>query len=187
MAKSKTNIITKGYHGKVGDQFVLKNHGSNSVIAAKPDRANVVLSQAQKDQCRRFTGAVHYAKNALLDPVLKPVYEARATKEKTAFNLAVGDFLTKPWVDQIDATAYSGHVGDKINIIANDNGKITSANVMIRDAGNAELESGACIFDPVLSCWVYTATTVQTPVAGHKILTVVKDLPGHVTEKELVL
>ena len=187
MAKSKTNIITHGYHGKVGDQFVLRSQGSKSVIAAKPDRSNVVLTQAQKDQCRRFTGAVQYAKNALLDPNLKQIYESRATKDKTAFNIAVSDFLSKPWIDQIDATAYAGQAGDKINIICVDNAKITSASVTIRDANNLDLETGACVFDAVSTSWVYTATSTQVPITGHKILAGVKDLPGHVTEKELVL
>lgn len=187
MAKSKTNIITHGYHGKVGDQFVLRSQGSKSIIAAKPDRENVVLSQAQKDQCRRFSGAVQYAKNAILDPNLKQIYESRVTKDKSAFNIAVGDFLSKPWIDQVDATAYTGHTGDKINIIAADNTKIASATVTIRDANNLDLETGACVFDAVSTNWVYTATTAQIPITGHKILAVVKDLPGHITEKELVL
>ncbi len=98
MAKSKTNIITHGYHGKVGDQFVFRMRGSNSMICSKPDRTNVVMTQNQKDQTRRFSGAVNYAKNALADPVKRAYYESRATKEVSAYNKALADFLTKPWV-----------------------------------------------------------------------------------------
>ena len=187
MAKTRTNMITKGYHGKVGDQFVLRRRGNKSVLGALPDMENVKSTTAQVDQRKRFTGAVAYAKNALQDPNLKQVYETRATKEKTAFNIAVADFLTKPWIDQIDATAYNGNTGDKILVIAADNAKIDTVRISINDSNGTMLESGQCVYDAISTNWTYTATTAQTPVTGHKIVAAARDLPGHVTEKELVL
>ena len=35
--------------------------------------------------------------------------------------------------------------------------------------------------------WIYTATTAQSPVAGLKVIAVVRDMPGHVVEKTLIL
>ena len=180
-------MITKGYHGKVGDQFVLRRRGNQSILGALPDMENAVSTAAQIDQRRRFTGAVAYAKNALQDPNLKQVYESRATKERTAFNMAVADFLTKPWIDQIDATSYSGNTGNTIRVMAADNAKIDSVTISINDAAGLELESGPCQFNAVSTNWVYTATTTQVPITGHKIVAAARDLPGHVTEKELVL
>jgi hypothetical protein len=187
MAKSKTNIITHGYHGKVGDQFVFRVRGSKSMICAKPERSNVVRSQAQIDQTRRFSGAVHYAQNAMNDPVKKAVYEARADQDNSAFNCAVADFLSKPWIDQIDAIDYAGHIGDKIRVIASDNVKASSVNLSITSGAGTELESGACVFDSEGMNWIYTATTAQSPVAGLKLIAVVRDMPGHVVEKTLNL
>ena len=187
MAKSKTNIITHGYHGKVGDQFVFRMRGSNSMICSKPDRTNVVMTQNQKDQTRRFSGAVNYAKNALADPVKRAYYESRATKEVSAYNKALADFLTKPWVDQIDAIDYTGQPGDKIRIIASDNGKVDSVVVSISDNAGAVLETSACVFDGENMNWVYTATTTQAVIAGLKVSVVVRDLPGHVVERSLTL
>jgi len=180
-------MITHGYHGTVGNQFVLKVQGGKSVLAARPDRGTVVLTQAQKNQCKQFTNATQYAKNALLDPVLGPVYRSRATKDKSAYNVAVGDFLTKPWIDQIDATAYSGLTGEKISVIAADNIKVSSVMLSILDPAGAELERGACVFEAQSGNWIYTASSDQVPVTGNRVLAVVKDLPGHVTERELVL
>jgi len=176
MAKSKTNIITHGYHGKVGDQFVLRVRGNNSMLCSKPDRSNVVLTQNQVDQTRRFSGSVNYAKNALADPVKKAYYESRADKNVSAYNRAVADFLTKPWIDQIDAIDYRGHAGDKICIIASDNVKVNSVNVSIRSSADSELETGACIFDNQNMNWVYTATTLQNPIAGLKVVAIVRDM-----------
>jgi len=180
-------MITKGYHGKVGDQFVLSKRGNRSILGALPDRENVALTQTQLDQCKRFTGAVAYAKAALQDPGLKQIYESKATKNKSAYNLAVADFLSKPCIDQIDATAYSGNTGDKIRVLATDNAKVNSLRVMINDPDGIELESGECVYDPVNTNWIYTATTTQVPVTGNKIIASARDLPGHVTQQELVL
>jgi len=187
MAKSKTNIITHGYHGKVGDQFVLRVRGGSSMICAKPDRSSVELTQNQKDQTRRFSGAVNYAKNALADPVKRAFYESRATKEVSAYNKALADFLTKPWVDQIDAIDYTGHPGDKIRIIASDNGKVDSVVVSISDNAGAVLETSSCVFDGENMNWVYTATTTQAVIPGLKVSVVVRDMPGHVVERSLML
>jgi hypothetical protein len=187
MAKSKTNIITHGYHGKVGDQFVLRVRGSNSMICAKPDRSSVELTQNQKDQTRRFSGAVNYAKSALADPVKRAYYEARATKEISAYNRAVADFLTKPWIDQIDAIDYTGHPGDKIRIIASDNIKVDSVSVSITDNAGAVLETSTCVFDGENMNWVYTASTTQAVIAGLKVVAIVRDMPGHVVERTLTL
>jgi len=187
MSKSKTNILTHGYHGKMGDQFVYRVRGRESIMAAKPETGNIVPTQAQIDQRKRFSGAANYAKVALQDPVLKLVYQAKATKLLTAYNAAMADFLKKPWIDQIDATAYTGQVGDKITVIAADNGKVSSLTLSIRDGAGVQLEGGNCVQDPLTTNWVYTATTTQVPVTGHKIVAIVRDLPGHVTEKELVL
>ena len=180
-------MITHGYHGKVGDQFVFRTRGGKSVIASKPDRDNIVLSQAQKDQCKRFTGAVTYAKMACQDPVLRLIYESKATKSTTAFNVAVSDFLKMPLIDRIDATAYRGNTGDKIYVIASDNAKVKVLTVSIRDGAGNELESGPCQYDSVTTNWLYTAGTLQIPITGHSILAIMRDLPGHVTELELAL
>jgi len=139
------------------------------------------------DQRKRFVSASNYAKVALQDPVLKLFYKSKATKVLSPYNVALADFLKKPWIDQIDATAYAGQTGDKITVIAADNAKVNSLTLAIRDAAGVELESGPCVMDPLTTNWVYTATTTQVPVTGHKIVAIVRDLPGHVTEKELVL
>ena len=111
-------MITHGYHGKAGEQFVLRIRGNNSMLCSKPDRSNVVLTQNQVDQTRRFSGSV---------------------------------------------------------------------NVSIRSSADVELETGACTFDSENMNWVYTATTLQSPIAGLKVIAIVRDMPGHVVEKSLTL
>jgi len=93
MARSKTNLITKDYHGKVGKQFVIKQRGNTSSLTRYPDRSNVKLSQAQKKSCNRFAQAVKYAQSVIRDPALKAKYESKADKEVSAYNLAIRDFL----------------------------------------------------------------------------------------------
>lgn len=187
MATSKTNIITHGYHGKVGNQFVLRVRGSSSVICAKPDRSAVVPTQGQKDQTERFTAAVAYAREVLTDPELRAYYELRATKEVTAFNRAVADFLTVPEIKLIDAVDYTGQAGEGIRVVASSNIKVKTLEFAIRSADGTVLESGVCLFDAVNRNWVYTTTTQQTALAGLKLVATATDLPGRKVEKTLIL
>jgi len=187
MATTKTNIITHGYHGKVGNQFVFRTRGSKGIIAAKPNRENVILSQAQKDQCKQFNSAVNYARAALQDPGQQEYYTSKATREKSAFNLAIADFLRKPCIDLIDASSYRGEIGDKILMIASDNAKIMAARISILDAGGIVLESGSCVQDAVTTNWVYTASTSQVQMTGLSVLAMVTDRPGHAAAQELAL
>ena len=146
------------------------------MICAKPERSSAARSQAQFEHGRRFTGAVHYAQNAMNDPAKKAIYEARANQDNTAFNCAVADFLSKPYIDQIDAIDYAGHIGDKIRVIASDNTEASSVNLSINSDTGTELESGACVFNSEGMNWLYTVTTAQSPVAGLKLIAVVREM-----------
>ena len=180
-------MITHGYSGMVGDQFVFRVRGGKSMLCAKPVPSTKPRTQAQIDQGKRFTGAVHYAQTAMADPAKKAVYEARATKDLTAYNVAAKDFLSKPWIDQIDAIDYTGHAGDKIRVIASDNVKAISVNLSVTDAAGNVLETAACVYDDQNLLWIYTCTTAQAVVAGLRLIAVARDLPGHVTEQTLTL
>jgi len=187
MAISGTNTITRGYHGKIGNQFIIKKHGRKTVLAARPERGNVVLTPAQQEQCRKFAEAVRYAKDAMNDPKLRRRYQAKANPDRPAYNVAISDFMTWPWIDWIDTDAYHGHKGDHIFILAADPGKVSSASLVIRDAEGVEIESGECFYEETSSRWVYIAGKDHGPIAGLRIYAVIRDLPGHLAEKEICL
>jgi len=57
------------------------------------------------------------ARNALADPVQAAAYQAAATKSKSAFVVAVTDWLKPPRISEIIHSAYNGHIGDKIVVL----------------------------------------------------------------------
>ncbi|MCX6286904.1 MAG: hypothetical protein NTY96_07305 [Bacteroidetes bacterium] len=187
MSTSTENVITAVTHGKLANQIVLRQRFGKTILAKRPRKPVNGPTQAQTDHRRRFTGAVNYARSVMNDPVLRAVYEPRAVNGRTIFMIAVGDYLKLPWIDQINATGYSGHTGDKIRVVPADNVKVTAVTVMINDASGLELESGGAVIDSNGTEWVYTATTDQLPITGTKIIVAVRDLPGHTAESELVL
>ncbi|MBC8315335.1 MAG: hypothetical protein ISR55_13395 [Bacteroidetes bacterium] len=48
MSKSKVNVITHGFSGKLGDQIVLRQRNGQTVMASKPRISKNALSEAQE-------------------------------------------------------------------------------------------------------------------------------------------
>ena len=110
-----------------------------------------------------------------------PPTEAQAA-QRERFQLAVGDFLHAPAVDEIDLSAYTGQAGQKIGIRAHDDFALTGVAVVIRQADGAVLEQGPATLGSD-SLWAYT-TTAALP-AGETVMIEVTatDRPGHKTTK----
>ncbi len=171
--------------------------GGQSICLSYAGKQRHHRGQAQPGKCNSFPGSeravqtvqfgVNYARVALKDPEQQEYYASKATKEKSAFNLAIADFLRKPCIDLIDASSYRGEIGDKILMIASGNAKIMAARISILDAGGIVLESGLCVQDAVTTNWVYTASTSQVQVTGLSVLAMVTDRPGHAAAQELAL
>ena len=61
MAISNDNVLTKTYHGRVGD-VVLRWCRGKSIMSKRPDCSRVVKSKAQKANMKRFAAATIYGK-----------------------------------------------------------------------------------------------------------------------------
>ena len=174
-------------HGKLANQIVLRQRFGKTILAKKPKASTKEPTAAQVAHRNRFIGGSNYARSVMDDPTLRALYESRAVNGRTVYMIALGDFMRLPWVDQINATGYNGLTGDQIRILPGDNFKVTAVSVMINDASGATLESGVAVADSNGTEWVYTATTNQSPIAGHVVVVAVRDLPGHTSEKSLAL
>ncbi|MBC8315336.1 MAG: hypothetical protein ISR55_13400 [Bacteroidetes bacterium] len=89
------------------------------------------------------------------------------------------DYLTPPVVKIIDATAYNGQPGDKIQVTAIDDFNIVSVRLTIEQADGSEIETGLCIPDENGIHWHYTATETNTIEPGQKVLAAATDTPGN--------
>ena len=187
MSYSTTNALTKGYSGKFGDQYVLRRRGRKSLLTQMPDRSKVEPSEGQKRVKMNFTAAAAYAKDKISDPLLREAYKAKGNGEKSAYNMAMADFLHHPVVTSVNTDFYRGNAGDVIHVEAIDDFKVVRVMLYLTDPNDLELEFGECTQVGTSPEWTYTLQGDHLPVAGQKIRVVAYDLPNHPGELTVVM
>jgi hypothetical protein len=184
MATVKTNPIIEQVRGKVGD-LVFKKYGDGVILSRMPDMEGRESTEAQQATRDRFRQAALYGKMVSADPATKAPYEAAAkAKGQPVFSLMVADFFNAPSVDEVDLSAYTGQVGDKIAIRAHDDFDVSGVGVAISDTDGHALESGAAAeMPPDSGRWLYTTTAVVPTGTTMRIEVTATDRPGHKTVK----
>jgi hypothetical protein len=94
MAKIQFPSIIESVSGKMGGFVVRRSPSGAHYISAAPGKSKVKASAAQHAHRQRFKEASAYARAALADPTVAQVYrQAAQESNKTAYNLAVSDYL----------------------------------------------------------------------------------------------
>jgi hypothetical protein len=186
MAISYNNLITKHFHGRIGD-VVLRWVGGRSVMSKRPDCSKVVKSPAQLANQDRFRKAVKYGKAANKDPENHEFYRKRKKIHQSAYNAAVSDYLLKPKVESVDVGGYAGVQGNKISIRAWDKYKVESVIVMIINKMGQVIEKGPAVARPFSGGreWDYKATVVNIGYMGGRVEVRVMDKPGNVVQADI--
>lgn len=188
MAKSTDNIVLKGASGTIADMLTLTKRRSGAIILGKKRSAAKVPPTEQQLAIRRnFKRSIQYAKNAILDPIVKATYQALAGPDQSAFNMALKDAFKPPVVEKITTYNYTGKAGDTILISAFDDFKVVVVKVTIRTAAGAMVEQGNAVLQPNALDWLYTATAENTDLPGTVITAVAVDTPGNETAMDAVL
>ena len=175
-----------GLRGDVGKIFVYKQRDGKTIVSKVPKKPSK-SSNIQAAHRNGFKKAIKYAKkikNNNLD--LYGKYEEMAkVKHLTAYNLIVKDYLSVPEITDVNVNGYNGTVGSKITIEASDVLDLPKVMVEILKADGTSLEAGkASLVD---GDWVYTATIANSDRSGTKIHIKAYDIPGNVSEKEVIL
>lgn len=188
MAISYDNIITKNYHGRMGD-IVFRCVGEKSIMSKRPDCSKVIKSEAQKTNMKRFTAAVIYAKKVLNNPRLREFYRKKRKEHQSIWNAAISDFLSKPKIEKIDINGYKGFPGNVIKIKAWDKFKVEVVNVMILNDAGQLIESGPAVASPLQGDmeWNYKATVMNFSSTGSRIVVRLTDFPGNVVQESVVV
>jgi len=187
MSKTKNNVITKTYSGKLGDQVVFRNRYGLSIMAITPRKKKRVPTPAQLAHQQLFFKATRYAKAILADPIRKAKYAIKAFNGRTVYTLGISDYLKPPVVNEIDVTNYSGKIGDKIVVDASDGFEVTGVRLKITGTDSVVIEEGDCVLDPINFNWVYTATVEKTAIPGVTVKATAVDNPGHSGQKMITL
>lgn len=183
MAESKNNIITHGLSGKVGDLIVFSQRNGKTIVSRAPRDKTTEDTDNQKAHKRKFQRAILYSKGVMSDQDTKEDYTEKADRSRgiTAHNVAVADFLNAPDIDSIDASAYTGNVGDVIKIVALDDFAVKMVIVKIENGDGTLVEEGQAVDNGAE--WIYTATANNADLSGDKITVTATDNPDNLTEK----
>jgi len=96
MAKAKLNPVLELVTGKIGNLVFRRAHTGKLSVIIRPDMSRVKWNSAQKAHRECFRQATGYAKAAMKDPDVRPVYEQMAAEKKNnkrPFDMAVSDYF----------------------------------------------------------------------------------------------
>jgi len=188
MAISYNNVITKHFHGRIGD-VVLRWVAGKSVMSKRPDCSKVIKSPAQLENQKSFARAVKYSKGVKNDPQRSENYseKKKKTKYKSVYHAAMSDCLTKPKVKKVELAGYRGHQGNVISILAWDKFRVETISVVILNKMGQLIEKGSAVATPFTANreWDYIATVENVDYKSCRILVQVKDRPGNLVEAEV--
>jgi len=189
MSKIKNNPIMKGASGMLGKTVVYRQSKDGSVVMANKPRTSGYFTDKQLLVQSRFEAASQYANAQIKDPVSKAEYAAAgASKNRSAHQAAMTDYLRKPRMIDCNTDNYTGVVGTTIDVTAFDDFKLTSVQVKILSATGTVIEQGTAVSQTLTpSIYRYTATAANSTLRGSKIVVTLRDKPGNTTVTEKVL
>jgi hypothetical protein len=180
MARVKRNPTIPPISGSLGELTYFTRHGKQFVKAKRVPTPGREPEEGERKNQTGFREAVIYAKGIIRDPEQKAAYESVARAQGTnAYQRAISDARTKPVLLQLDASAYTGAVGQPIAIQAEDDFEVSKVSVKIQDPSGATLEEGeATQVAKGTKEWVYR-TTAAAPeaLAGVVLCVTVVDRP----------
>jgi hypothetical protein len=185
----KNNTLIKGASGKWKKEYVYKQRGDQTFLAAMPEiDKNRIPTVKQEEVKDRFTSARYYAEAAMADPELKKFYASKVSNSNTPFNVAFKDFQRPPQVTSLETDKYTGVPGSVVLVKAKDDCKVTGVTVRIVSAAGILIEEGEAVFNTLRNGkWVYAATQNNPALAGCKVTAIAKDIPNNEGLKEVTL
>jgi hypothetical protein len=160
--------------------LVFRQRNGKTFVSKAPGKQTSPRSPKQLEVADRFQHAVEYAKNAIRDPELKRKYELKAGKGRSAYNMALADFLHPPEILEVDLSGYSGKVGQTIRITVTDDFYVKNVSIQIHRQNGKLVEEGEAKQTDGELIWIYEACAT-TRLAGNKITVVASDYAGNKT------
>src|SRR4051794_34250514 len=114
MAKTHDNNLTEGLSGRIG-QVVYRQLLGETIACKKPRKRTSDLSEAEKAVRSLFKQAAVYAKNCIANTEKLLFYKSFVKKGRSAYLVAMTDFLKPPVIGEIKFAAYNGSIGSSIS------------------------------------------------------------------------
>lgn len=179
MARNKNNNVVKGLSGKLGDVVFSQSDGETFASRKRGQSSSITPNQVAARE--NFQRASIFAQGILKDPLMAALYKGKAQGRRSAYTLALADYLKGAAIHEIDTAFFDGSIGSRIRIAATSLGKILEVKVRILDATGNLVENGKAQLQEDTDNWFYAASTVLTALEGSTVSVAVKDLPGHIS------
>ena len=181
MAVLKKNLFLQGASGMLGGQLVYRNVNGETIVSTRPERRRVIC-ETQKKQNTRFKYASVFAKHAIQDEVLGPIYSAavsRIPRFSNPYVLAVTDYMKAPEIG--DILLESGACGNTLIAEAYEQPQVAKVVVDILTEDEQVLTTGEALLTDNGIQWEFVLT--QDIPEGGSVLVKAYDLPGNVARK----
>ncbi len=173
--------------GVLGNRVALQKVSNRVLATNRPRRRFGPPTEKQVKVQDRFLEAAHYAKLQMADPDATTYYQQGVSDQlKSAYQVALTDYLKKPKVESIDTTNYQGTVGDTIEVFAKAGFMVTGVKVFIRDRKGNLIEKGDAVSGH-LHYWNYVATVENSSLSGTTIQAIAYSRPGNKGTMEVTL
>ena len=183
------------FSGMLGESATVRKVRGQLVVKNKPRRQLGRAGAPPKDPGKleaaraRFLEASQYARQQTSVSQSADLYAKGITdRKRTAYLVAMVDYMIAPKVHSIDTLGYRGSIGDLISVKATDDFMVTNVKVVITDSSGALIEEGDAGPDALrVNLWAYKASAANATLPGTKIQAVAYDRPGNTGTAEIVL
>jgi len=178
MALVKDSLLLQAVRGTLGDEITIYERNGQIIMAKKRAKSRKKPTKKQLAAREKLEVAAAYAKAMLKDPELKAFYKSKAGPGQNAYNMAIKDAYKSPEVQNVQLK------DDTVIVTARDEFRVAEVEVIVLDVQEKIQERGKAVLGRNGVDWYYKI--VNVPVIW-KIVVSAVDLPGNVTEKQLLL
>jgi len=114
MSKTTENKLTMHYHGKFGDDFVLRMRNGVSVLCKLHDYSKAIWTTKQNQNRGNFRKSARWAQEVLKDEKVKRYFKKKAKGGQSAYNMAIKDHMRQLSLEA-DFSQFDLNIGGKIN------------------------------------------------------------------------
>ncbi len=175
--------------GLLGENISVRKVRGRVVITNHRPRPNKEVTPARAAVLEKFREAAQYARQQTSLPASRELYQKGITSRfRSAYSVAMGDYLSAPKVHFIETMDYRGNIGDTIAVKATDVFMVTGVKVVINAGNGTVIEEGEAGPDQLkINTWSYQATKANPSLHGTTIKAVAFDRPGNKGSLEVTL
>jgi hypothetical protein len=155
MPKINQNIIMQGLVGMLGNSIVLRKHGNSTIMTIAPKKSSTPPTENQLTRRAKFKEAVAYAQAQLKDERSKAIYQTKATTVRTAYHIALADYMNAPVVHEINIGKGMTRKGDIIEVRASDDFEVMAVTLYFLAADAQILHTAPASLTALNELWKY--------------------------------